>query len=466
MKLKKPTNFAGEPVLNEPVSGTTLTPEWIFDTRVDQEFIEVDGVTYKRDEDTFDTWFSSGQLPFIDTDWPVSGDLSRFYPTTVMETGHDILRPWVARMIMLGLYVTGQVPFREVYLHGLVNDENNQKMSKSKGNVVNPMEVLTEYGSDALRMGIVANRSAGVNQAFSTATVVAGRNFCNKLWNMARFAETASWRIEDRGLRIEDDGLRIENDWVLRQLDNARIQIEKLLAEYRFAEAYEALYHVVWDDVADWYIEATKVGSILHPPSSILQFQDVLKYILKLAHPFAPFVTETIWQSLLSDDKSTTLLISQQWPKKLKYDALAAAEFDRIRELVTEIRYLAAELGGGKRVLYFANDELVAQNAELIKHLANLTEVKQTDQTTGLRIAAENREAWLSASQSELVKHYETLENRLADTRQAILNLEKRLGNKGYVERAPQELVAESRAELATKKALAERLEAELKINN
>jgi valyl-tRNA synthetase len=163
--------------------------DWIFDEHVDEKVIKINGVKYKREEDTFDTWFSSGQWPFITTDYLENGELAKFYPLSVMETGADILYAWISRMIMLGLYVTGEVPFKHVYLHGLVLDDKGQKMSKSKGNVINPMELVSSHGSDALRLGLIASRSAGQNQAFSTERVIAGRNFCNKLWNIARFIE-------------------------------------------------------------------------------------------------------------------------------------------------------------------------------------------------------------------------------------------------------------------------------------
>lgn len=421
--------------------------DWIFDRRVSEKEIVVDGKTYRRDEDTFDTWFSSGQWPYVLT----RGDLTRFYPSAVMETGSDILRQWVARMVMLGLYIAGDVPFKEVYLHGLVNDAHNQKMSKSKGNVINPMDVIDEYGSDAMRLGIIANRSAAQAQAFSPATVVAGRNLCNKLWNMARFIESSS--VDTSFLEPQS----LADHWVLRQLDNARQDIEQLLKDYRFSEAYETLYHAIWDDVADWYLEASK-------QSERNLLGRVLDYILKLAHPFAPFVTEAIWQA--SHDEADGLLITQEWPGALEYNAVQAAEFDRVRSLVGEVRYLLAELGGQNRTLYFKNDDLIEQNADIIKHLTRVAKVEQSEAASGIRVASENREAWLSATEDELNKHYEILENRLADTKAQILKLEQRLGNKNYVANAPAELVQESREELADKQALAERLRAELELSN
>lgn len=174
-----------------PAFQNTADPsDWIFNENVDEKTIVVDGKTYHREEDTFDTWFSSGQWPMITTEFLENGELSRFFPTDLMETGTDLLDRWIARMIMLSLYLTGKVPFKDVYLHGMVLDEHSQKMSKSKGNVINPMELVTEYGSDALRLGLIASRSPGQNQAFSVDRVIAGRNFCNKLWNIARYIES------------------------------------------------------------------------------------------------------------------------------------------------------------------------------------------------------------------------------------------------------------------------------------
>ncbi|HET8884497.1 MAG TPA: valine--tRNA ligase [Candidatus Saccharimonadales bacterium] len=432
---------------------TTNPDEWIYDTRVDQETIVVDGTTYRREEDTFDTWFSSGQWPFITTDTLTEGDLSRFYPTSVLETGHDILYPWVSRMIMLGLYVTGKVPFKEVYLHGLVLDEKGLKMSKSKGNVINPMEMVAEHGSDALRLGLVASRSAGQDQAFSASKVIAGRNFCNKLWNIARFIEV---KLGD-GYRIQPpQPTSLVDHWIIRELNAAAADIDQQLSNYRFAEAGEIVYHAIWDSVADWFIEASKTEN---NPSMLAW---VLDTSLKLAHPFAPFVTETIWQSL---DWHNDLLISVNWPEKRDYDEIAASEFERLQKLVVEARYVTAELPGNERYsLLYQQDTLIADNSDLIKHLARLKDVQEVAQARGLRLAASNREAWLDVNAETLYEHQSNLEVRLAETRQFITTLEARLSNDAYVAKAPAQLVEESRAQLETKKALITRLQDELNV--
>ena len=429
--------------------------DWIFDERVDQPFITVNGTRYNREEDTFDTWFTSGQWPFITTDYQQNGDLSRFYPNAVMETGHDILYPWVSRMIMLGLKITGQVPFKDVYLHGLVLDEHGQKMSKSKGNVINPIETLTEYGSDALRLGLVAARSAGQDQAFSTTKVVAGRNFCNKLWNIARLIED---KLGEQNQLKEVYPTSLADHWVRRELLNAAIQVEQLLAEYRFAEASEAVYHTIWSVVADWYIEASK----RHDNPDMLAW--VLDTSLKLAHPFAPFVTETIWQTL-PWYKEGSMLIRAEWPTGGDYDDIAAAQFERLQQLVSEIRFVSSELpGNNKYTMHYQNDSLVADNANLIKQLARLETIEHTEEPRGLRLANSGREAWLVIDEKTLYEHQSNLEVRLAEAKARLKNLAARLSNDRYVLQAPAELVDQSRKEAEETKQLIERLSAELQV--
>jgi valyl-tRNA synthetase len=429
--------------------------DWIFDERVDEPRITVDGKTYRREEDTFDTWFTSAQWPFITTDYLEKGDLSRFYPNAVMETGHDILFPWVSRMIMLGLKMTGQVPFKDVYLHGLVLDEHGQKMSKSKGNVINPIETLSEYGSDALRLGLVAARSAGQNQAFSTTKVVAGRNFCNKLWNIARFIED---KLGENYRLAPPQPQSLADHWIMSELLKASEQVEQLLADYRFAEAADMVYHTVWSSLADWYIEASKQQD---NPDMLAWTLDTA---LRLSHPFAPFVTETIWQTLPWYEKGS-MLISATWPEQAEFDDIAAAEFERIQQLVTEVRFVTSELPGNKKYsVAYHSDSLVADNAELIAKLARLASVDHTDQPRGLRLANSGREAWLVIDEATLYEHQTNLEVRLAEAKSRLQNLAARLANERYVLQAPAELVEASRKEATDTKELIERLENELSV--
>jgi len=427
--------------------------DWIFDDRVDQETIEVNGKTYKREEDTFDTWFSSGQWPFITTDAVDGGDLSRFYPTSLMETGTDLLDRWIARMIMLGLYVTGEVPFKDVYLHGMVLDAHSQKMSKSKGNVINPMDSIAEYGSDALRLGLIASRSPGQNQAFSDDRIIAGRNFCNKLWNIARFIEN---KLGDSYQPEVPVAKSLADHWIISELSAAKTNIERTLDGYRFAEASDAMYHAIWDSVADWYVEASKDQD--NP--------DLLAWVidtsLKLAHPFAPFVTETIWQTLQWHD---SLLIKEDWPTIIDFDAIAAAEFSRVQQLVTEARFVITSLPGNEKYsLLYQDDSLIEDNKGLIQRLARLKSIDLADQPRGLRLAASGRDAWLDVSAETLAEHQINLEERLASTHHDIQALEGRLSNANYIQKAPTKLVDETKSQLEEKKAVVLRLQHELEV--
>ncbi len=431
----------------------TNLDDWRYSTEVDKKEIVVDGTTYRREEDTLDTWFSSGQWPYITTDYLDAGKLAKYYPNTVMETAGDILFAWVARMIMLGLYRTGQVPFKHVYLHGLVLDEKGIKMSKSKGNVINPMETVAKYGSDALRMGIIASRSAAQPQAFNTGKVVAARNFCNKLWNIARYTENL---VGDRTPAVSPQLQSLADHWIARQLDEAAQSLDRQIATYHFAEAGETIYHTVWDDVADWYIEASKVEQ------NIDMNAYVLDTILRLTHPFAPFLTETIWQALPWHD---TILASETMPDRLEYDDIAAAAFGRLKDLVSEARYVVSELPGNKRYgLLYMDDSLVADNIELVKKLARVTSVEHVDQARGLRLAASGRDVWLDIDDETLYEHQANLEKRLAEERQHIRTLEARLANDNYVAKAPAALVEESRKTLREKQELIVRLQNELQV--
>ena len=427
--------------------------DWIFDTRTNEQSIVVNGTTYIREEDTFDTWFSSGQWPYIVTDYLTDGELANYFPTDMMETGMDIMRAWVSRMIMLSLYRTGKLPFKEVYLHGMVNDEHNQKMSKSKGNVINPMELVAEFGSDATRMGVISGRAPAQSQAFNKGSVIAARNFCNKLWNIARFVEA---QIGDNHQIVDLEPQTPADHWIIRQLNDAANNIAVRIEQYRFSEASETVYHTIWDDVADWYIESSKTA--INRP--LLSW--VLATSLKIAHPFAPFVTETIWQTLNYTDG---ILMREAWPTPEKFDPIAAEQFEQLKLLVAEGRWVIAELPGNKKYrLLYGNDSLIADNQDTIKHLMRLEAIEHTDQPRGLRLAAANREAWLDIDSETLYQHQENLEMRLAEARQKLAGLKKRLENPTYVEKAPAHLVEETREQLAEQEKIITRLVSELEV--
>ena len=436
---------------------TEAAPEWIFDTRTHLQKIEVGGVHYYRDEDTFDTWFSSAHWPIVCTNW-TEGKENPYYPLNVMETGADILFAWIARMIMMGVYVTGEVPFREVYLHGLVLDAHGQKMSKSKGNVINPIELVAKYGSDAFRLGILRGRSAGMNQAFSESAVMAGRNLCNKLWNISRFVEQV---VSEDSYSSEPVKYTTENmgeDWICRELTTCKEALEDDMANYRFSEAVERLYTTIWDKYADWFIESQKVYR------NVPLLKVTLEMILKMLHPFAPFVTEAIWQSL---SWTEGLLMTQEWPSRLRSDPISAENFERLMVVVSEVRRVSNELSeaakGKKYALLYGDEALVDDNSLLVAALAPVTEVISCEgQPRGLRLALANHELYLDVPAEVVAKYREQLEARILAVGKELDALNARMMNPNYVDKAPAHLVKETRDGTAEKTALIERLKGEL----
>jgi valyl-tRNA synthetase len=493
--------------------------DWVFDERVGESEIEIKGKRYRRDEDTFDTWFSSGQWPFITTNYPANVNsstkstsgtnlnhdkpadgvrqvakvsvntthqitdisvndthqnddnlvseadsdttkdiLARYYPLDVMETGGDLLYSWISRMIMLGLYATDQVPFKNVYLHGMVLDEHGKKMSKSKGNVLNPMEIIAKYGSDAFRLGIVASRSAAQNQAFSLSKVIAGRNLCNKLWNIARFVQEQAGDDYENPVEEPNELKNIGEDWIVKKLNDTRLTIEKMLHEYRFSEASEQVYQVIWNDVADWFIETQKVFNNI----SLMTY--ILEYCLKLVHPFAPFTSENIWQNL---SWTNDTLAGQTWGKYINYDINKAKDFEEIQKLVTEIRFVVADLSTtGKQTLMYGEDPLIAKNKDIIQFLARLKNARELGQSTGLRLANSGREAWLDIDAKTIAKYGDHLRERIENLQTELRLLENRLANKNYIKKAPTKLVEETRKALLDKTDTLERLNRELIATN
>lgn len=411
--------------------------EWIYDERVDQEIIEKDGKTYHRDPDVFDTWFSSSSWPYATLDYPDSQDFKDFYPLALMETGGEILYPWVSRMLMLGLYITGDVPFKSVYIHGYVMAEDGSKMSKSLGNVINPIGVVNEYGSDAMRMGIIAGRAPAVNRGYDRRKVEDARNFCNKLWNIARYIEGVVGDAPD----IASAAPKAAADhWMLHKMQQVQMLVATDLNDYRLAEAYEKLYHFVWDDLADWYIEASKAAP------NIPLLARILSGTLILLHPFAPFVTETIWQTLAwTGDEA---LVLQRWPEILKADTKKAATFDDIRTIVSETRFILKSIGVSDVTLYYTDVPFLTEHAALIKRLARVSAVTEVRDGTGLFLTNTPYHCWLDIDQATASKFLEQLEAKRTTQEQVIARLEQRLNNKSYVHNAPKQVVEQSKAQL------------------
>ncbi len=425
--------------------------DWIFDERVKEESISIDGKTYVRDPDVFDTWFSSGQWPFATLNYPDDQDFKDFYPLSVMETGGEIFNQWVLRMIMLGLYVTKQVPFKDVYIHGYVMAEDGSKMSKSIGNTINPQDIMQEYGSDALRLGIISGRKAGVNQNYSPARFTAGRNFCNKLWNIARYVEGV---VGDDIILRSPQPKTAADHWIIRELDAAANEVATQLEEYRFAEAYETIYHTIWDKMADWYLEASKTA--LEP--SVMVW--ALEMCLKIVHPYAPFVTEAIWQTLDWEDSQ---LITSSWPTRIKYGEAAANEFEKVKNLISEIREVLSIAGTTDVAIITEGSQLVKINEKLILKMTRSGYIQQVETGSGLRLTSTDEAIWLDLADEELQSYKVQLERKLASVESSIHALEHRLSNQGYVANAPAALVAESREELAKISVQADHLRHQLK---
>ncbi len=264
----------------------------------------------EQDTDTFDTWFSSGQWPFAVLDYPKGNDFKEFYPTDVMETGHDILFFWVAKMIMLGIYCTGEVPFKTVYLHGMVRDAKGQKMSKSKGNVINPLDMSEKYGTDALRMALLVGNTPGTDMNLSEDKINAYKKFANKLWNIARFVLENTEDLGEVDLNSERlNGLRRSNS-ELKNLQETISDITNDMDNYNFYIAGEKIYHYVWHEFADKIIEDSK--DKIEKTETQLVLIDILQNILKILHPFMPFITEEIWSKLSIKNKQ--LLLVEKWP--------------------------------------------------------------------------------------------------------------------------------------------------------
>ncbi len=304
---------------------------------------------FEQDPDVLDTWFSSGLWPFSTLGWPEDTvDLRTFYPTSVMETGHDILFFWVARMIMFGLHFTGQAPFHTVYLHGLIRAQGGVKMSKTKGNVEDPLDIVAVYGTDALRLGVSIGITPGNDFTLTPSILDARRDFVNKLWNVGRFImanTTAEQRRRCLEPAVAAAGSALPDRWIASRLSTVVGEVTRLLGDFNFGEAGRVVHDFVWDELADWYIEAFKVSSRSGSADGALLAQ-VFEKVLRLLHPFAPFVTEELWQRLTTGLAARPVsLIIASWPEAsaLASDAGAESDFADVMALTRAVRVLRAD---------------------------------------------------------------------------------------------------------------------------
>jgi valyl-tRNA synthetase len=317
---------------------------------------------YVQDPDVLDTWFSSALWPFSTLGWPdETKDLKKFYPTSVLVTGYDILFFWVARMMMFGLFaMDGVPPFHIIALHGLVRDKHGKKMSKSRGNTIDPIEFMDKYGSDAMRFTLARGSNPGADQALAEEWVAGSRNFATKLWNATRFALLNGAHVDgDLPSRAEMSAVDL---WILDLLNETLREVDSALEGFEFAKATEALYHFAWDDLCDWYVELSKSALAEDGESAKVTRRvlgEVLDLLLRALHPFMPFITEELWTTLTSGES----LVIAQWPKieRRESDAVARRKVEDLKILVTEIRR-------------FRNDQGVKSSARVAARITGLAE--------------------------------------------------------------------------------------------
>ncbi len=417
--------------INEP-------DDWIYNEAVHEELISVNGKTYRRDPDVFDTWFSSSSWPYATMDFPEGQDFKDFYPLSLMETGGEILYPWVSRMIMLGLYVTNKIPFSSVYTHGYVLDRDGAKISKSLNNAVDFVSVIEQSGSDALRIGLITGRSAGINRGYDSRKIEEARNFCNKLWNIARYIEDKVGDNYERPKAFNPYSLA--DSWIITKLSQMLKAVDEDMSHFRISEAYDRIYHFVWDDFADWYIEASK----LQPNKAILSI--CLESILKVAHPFAPFVTETIWQTLKWEPQS--MLITSHWPEALSPYPEQSHQFEIIKNIISEVRYLKNSLKIDKTRLHYIVPQFVIENAQLIERLTYVETVTEVQVGPGLRLIKTPYQCWLDVDRKLLKQYIRDLGRKQKLQKDVVMRLEARLTNNAYIANAPPEVVEQTKHQL------------------
>lgn len=428
-------------------------------------------VELTRETDVLDTWFSSGLWAFSTLGWPDKSEyLDTFYPTSVLVTGFDIIFFWVARMMMMSMYVMKKVPFKKAYIHGLVRDEQGRKMSKSKGNTVDPMEIIEKYGADALRFFMAAMETQGRDINVSEARIQGYRNFATKLWNSARFGEMNECALP---ADFDENGVKHPvNRWIVAKVKEATVELTENLDNFRFSDAANTVYQFVWGAFCDWYIEMIKPilygGNEEEKAETRAAFAWVLNRILVILHPFMPFITSELWNNTGTRSER---LINASWPKNESFDTAAIGDIDWVIELIGSIRSLRAEMNlpaGAKLTVLLkgANADSLAHLLRfkpIICSLARLEDIcGYEDEITPDMVQSVFREASLLIPLKGVVDfaaERERLQKELAGLEQNLAGYERKLSNPSFVERAPAAVVEEEkrrRAEALENKAKVE----------
>ncbi len=435
-------------------------------------------VDLARDEDVLDTWFSSALWPFSTLGWPdKTPELARYYPTDVLVTGFDIIFFWVARMMMMGLHFMEEVPFRDIYIHALVRDEKGQKMSKSKGNVIDPLELIDKYGADALRFTLAAMAAQGRDIKLSHGRVEGYRNFATKLWNAARFAEMNGCRPR-AGFPPSSAKLTV-NRWILGESERAVAAVTEAIETFRFNEAAGAIYHFIWHVYCDWYLELIKPVLAGSDKAAAEETRAVAALVLDraliLLHPFMPFVTEELWAKIGAEAGGrASVLMLAPWPvKEGLEDAEADAEIDWLIRFVSEVRSVRAEMNvpAGAKVPLTVSGANDTTKARISRHEETLLRLARLDSLTYGRPQAgavqivldEATLALPLAGIIDIGAEHKRLKREIDRVGSEIRQLDARLANEKFVSRAPEHVVEEQRERKIEAEAVVAKLEQALK---
>ncbi len=435
------------------------------------------GEGWERDPDTLDTWFSSGTWTFSTLGWPEkTGDLKAYHPTDVLETGRDIIFFWVARMILMSTYALGDVPFKTVYLHGLVRDEQGRKMSKSLGNIIDPLDVSAKYGTDAVRLSLVIGSAAGADTKLGEEKIAGYRNFTNKLWNISRFVLTGV--ADTKRVATQPEPKTDADTWLLKRLEVTKLFVTQKLEQFEFSAAGEELRDFTWSILADWYLETAKIqkqdAALAASTDAILLWS--LENVLKLWHPYMPLVTEAIWSEWTGNTAGKEFLMIEAWPEAQTqlWTIDKNLRFEVVREIVSGIRNLRSEykVEPAKKIdaTIFASDKLglIEENLSVVKALARLENVtlaasgdKPVDAASTIVSGIE-----IHLPMSGMVdpaKEKERLAKEQANLANYVAMMEAKLSNPGFTDKAPPAVIEKNRATLAEKKAELKKIEETLK---